>query len=83
MTKLKIKNLNENESKIWKKNISALNSRLTWRCHFIQKLEDLRSIEWKNIHPIYDELERETSYSENFEKWKSGKRPRQTFNESI
>ena len=35
-------------------------------------MEDLRSIEWKNIHPIYDKLERETAYSENFERWKRG-----------
>ena len=58
----------DKEDKIWRKSINAFLSRLRWHCHFIQKLEDLRSIEWKNIHPIYDKLERETSYSENFER---------------
>ena len=57
----------------WQASYNSFLKRLRWHCHFIQKLEDLRSIEWKNIHPIYDRLERETSYSENFERWKSGK----------
>ena len=57
----------------WQASYNSFLKRLRWHCHFIQKLEDLRSIEWKNIHPIYDRLGRETSYSENFERWKSGK----------
>ena len=57
----------------WQASYNSFLKRLRWHCHFIQKLEDLRSIEWENIHPIYDRLERETSYSENFERWKSGK----------
>ena len=58
--------------KNWRASYNSFQKRLRWHCHFIQKLEDLRSIEWKNIHPIYDKLERETSYSENFERWKRG-----------
>ena len=57
----------------WQASYNSFLKRLRWHCHFIQKLEDLRSIEWKNIHPIYDRLEREISYSEKFERWKSGK----------
>ena len=58
--------------KNWKSSYNSFQKRLRWHCHFIQKLEDLNSIEWKNIHPIYDKLKRETAYSENFEKWKRG-----------
>ena len=58
--------------KNWRASYNSFQKRLRWHCHFIQKLEDLRSIEWKNIHPIYDKLERETAYSENFERWKRG-----------
>ena len=58
--------------KNWRASYNSFQKRLRWHCHFIQKLEDLRSIEWKNIHPIYDNLERETAYSKNFERWKLG-----------
>ena len=37
-----------------------------------KKLEDLKSIEWKNIHPVYNKLKRETSHSKNFERWMRG-----------
>ena len=69
------KNRNKTDDKKinWQASYNSFMKRLRWHCHFIQKLEDLRSIEWKNIHPIYDQLERETSYSENFERWKTGK----------
>ncbi len=69
----KNKDLSEYTKKTWQASYNSFLKRLRWHCHFIQKLEDLRSIEWKNIHPIYDKLERETSYSENFERWKRGK----------
>ena len=69
----KNKDLPSDTKRNWQASYNSFLKRLRWHCHFIQKLEDLRSIEWKNIHPIYDKLERETSYSENFERWKHGK----------
>ena len=57
----------------WQSSYNSFQKRLRWHCHFIQKLEDLRSIEWKNIHPIYDKLDRETACTENFVRWKCGK----------
>lgn len=36
--------------------IASLLTRLHWHCHFIQKLEDDPSIEWRNLHPAYDGL---------------------------
>ena len=56
----------------WQASYNSFQKRLRWHCHFIQKLEDLKSIEWKNIHPVYNKLKRETSHSKNFERWMRG-----------
>jgi deoxyribodipyrimidine photo-lyase len=42
------------DSKIWTRNLSAFISRLSWRCHFIQKIEDRPDIEIKAMHPAFD-----------------------------
>ena len=39
--------------------LKAFLSRLHWHCHFIQKLESEPEIEWRNMHPGYDELRTE------------------------
>jgi deoxyribodipyrimidine photo-lyase len=36
--------------------LTAFVSRLYWHCHFIQKLESEPAIEWRNMHPGYDDL---------------------------
>ncbi len=36
--------------------LKSFESRLHWRCHFVQKLESQPSIEFKNMHPAYDQL---------------------------
>lgn len=55
--------------------ISSLNSfkkRLAWHCHFIQKIYDEPTIQYKNLHPAYDGL-RENSFNENFfTSWRDG-----------
>ncbi|MEQ9199373.1 MAG: FAD-binding domain-containing protein, partial [Rhodospirillales bacterium] len=38
---------------LWKQSLSSFSSRLAWHCHFIQKLEDEPSIEFRDIHPAY------------------------------
>ena len=56
----------------WKKNLSAFGSRLAWRCHFIQKIEDHPSIETRCMHPAYEGI-RETDHNEHyFQAWKKG-----------
>ena len=45
--------------------------RLHWHCHFIQKLEDDPTIEFKNMHSLYDGL-REEEFNEKFFVWKNG-----------
>ncbi len=56
-----------------KRSLSAFRSRLSWRCHFIQKLEDQPSIEFKCMHSAYEGM-RSDKVNDNFLKaWKSGK----------
>ena len=40
----------------WRSSISSFLGRLRWHCHFIQKLEDQPSIEWKNMSSSYDNI---------------------------
>ena len=49
-------NLSAEEAKSWKRNLTAFRSRLSWRCHFIQKIEDKPSIEYKCMHSFYESL---------------------------
>jgi len=50
--KLKVQSTN----KVFTKSINAFLSRLYWRSHFIQKLEDEPSIELKSFITLYDEI---------------------------
>ncbi len=34
----------------------AMLTRLSWRCHFVQKLEDQPDIEFKTMHPYFDDI---------------------------
>lgn len=43
-------------TRYWKNSLKAFESRLWWHCHFIQKLEDQPDMEWRNLHPAYNEL---------------------------
>ncbi len=52
--------------------LKSFESRLHWRCHFVQKLEDQPSIEFKNIHPAYDQLRTQALDPHIFSAWKSG-----------
>jgi deoxyribodipyrimidine photo-lyase len=40
----------------WKTALRSFNSRLHWRDHFIQKLEDEPEIEWRSFIPAFDDL---------------------------
>lgn len=44
----------EAEKANWKRNLSAFNSRISWRCHFIQKLEDQPALEKLCMHPAFE-----------------------------
>ncbi len=45
-----------NSAKNFKKSLEFFLARLHWQSHFIQKLEDDPSIEWKNLNPEFDSI---------------------------
>lgn len=55
-----------------KRNLEQFISRLSWRDHFIQKLESDMRYEKVNINKAFDKLDREMNV-EYFEAWKDGK----------
>lgn len=56
----------------WAASLRAFESRLHWRCHFIQKLEDEPQIEFQNFVRAYDGL-REDEFDEGrFAAWQRG-----------
>ena len=69
---IKKNSLIEHEKKIWKKNLTALSARLSWRCHFIQKLESQPSIEYKCMHSFYENLRKDSFNIEHYTAWKNG-----------
>ena len=42
----------------WRGSLNSFQGRLHWHCHFMQKLEDAPEIEWRNLHPAADVLDR-------------------------
>ena len=65
-------NLDNEEVRSWKRNLSAFGSRLSWRCHFIQKIEDQPEIEFKCMHPAFEGM-REAEHNERlFQAWRTG-----------
>ena len=72
LIKIKKESLLENEKKTWNKNLSSVISRLSWRCHFIQKLESRPSIEFKCMHPFYDGLRENNFDIKYYNAWKKG-----------
>ena len=42
----------------WRGSLRSFEARLHWHCHFMQKLEDAPRIEWANLHPAADALDR-------------------------
>ncbi|MBE0482366.1 MAG: deoxyribodipyrimidine photo-lyase [Bacterioplanes sp.] len=62
----------EARSARWQQSLAAVISRLWWHCHFIQKLEDQPDMEWRNLHPAYDELRTQTQI-EHLLAWQEGR----------
>ena len=55
-----------------KRGLSAFSSRLSWRCHFIQKLEDQPSIENKCMHSSYEGMREKKSNTDKLKAWETG-----------
>ena len=56
-----------------KKNISAFLSRLAWRCHFVQKLEQQPQIEFECMHNAFEGMREPHHNQAFFEAWKTGR----------
>ena len=52
--------------------LKSFESRLHWRCHFMQKLESEPRIEFENMHRGYDGLRERGSFPSGFEAWRRG-----------
>ena len=48
--------LSKDEAGRWGRNLSAFASRLSWRCHFVQKIEDQPAIEFAAMHPAFEAM---------------------------
>ena len=65
--------LSDDEHKAWRRNLSAFGSRLSWRCHFIQKIEDQPEIEFQCMHSAFEGI-RESEHNEEYHAaWKEGR----------
>ena len=60
------------EKKYFLRNLSAFNSRLAWRCHFIQKIEDQPLIETKCMHPAFENLRENEHDDKKYQAWSTG-----------
>ena len=67
-----LKNNSLTENKSWIRSIRSFIKRLHWHCHFIQKLEDDYTIEFKNMHSLYDGLREKEFNKKLFIAWKNG-----------
>lgn len=67
------KGLDESEIKAWKRNLSAFGSRLSWRCHFIQKIEDQPSIEFRCMHKAFEGMRESGHNEEYYQAWATGR----------
>ncbi|MEQ8602331.1 MAG: FAD-binding domain-containing protein [Marivibrio sp.] len=58
---------------LWPAALNALDGRLHWHCHFIQKLESAPEIEWRNMHPGFDGMREDAFDAERFKAWTEGR----------
>ncbi|WP_119167285.1 FAD-binding domain-containing protein [Algihabitans albus] len=56
----------------WCGSLSSFVGRLHWHCHFMQKLEDGPEIEFDNLHPAYDALDKPLDMAR-FQAWCGGR----------
>ncbi|MEM1305611.1 MAG: deoxyribodipyrimidine photo-lyase/cryptochrome family protein, partial [Planctomycetota bacterium] len=56
----------------WLQSLSAFQSRLSWHCHFMQKLEDEPRIELENMNRAFDGLREDEFDEARFDAWRRG-----------
>jgi len=55
------------------RNLWAFLSRLAWRCHFVQKLEQQPCIEFRCMHPAFEGMREDSFNDAYFDAWKQGR----------
>ena len=60
------------ERKRFGRNLTAFSSRLAWRCHFIQKIEDQPEIEIHCMHPLFEGLREGYHDEAKYQAWATG-----------
>lgn len=63
----------EADAQSYRKNLGAFLSRLAWRCHFVQKLEQQPDIEFRCTHPAFEGMREPHFNADFFEAWKTGR----------
>lgn len=61
------------ELKAWQRSLKAVQSRLHWHCHFMQKLEDEPAIEFHNMLRAADGLRENEISAERLAAWQAGR----------
>jgi len=61
------------ELKAWQRSLKAVQSRLHWHCHFMQKLEDEPAIEFHNMLRSADGLRENEISAERLTAWQTGR----------
>lgn len=56
----------------WAASVKSFRSRLAWRDHFMQKLEDEPALEWRCLHPAYAGLRPEVADAARLQAWMAG-----------
>jgi deoxyribodipyrimidine photo-lyase len=54
------------------RNLSAFSSRLAWRCHFVQKIEDQPAIETRCMHPAFEGIRENDHNEDHYQAWATG-----------
>ena len=57
----------------WAGSLASFQSRLSWHCHFMQKLEDEPDLEFRNLNRAYDGLREDEFNREYFAAWCEGR----------
>ncbi|MEQ9693693.1 FAD-binding domain-containing protein [Shimia sp. SDUM112013] len=56
----------------WSGSFKSFQSRLAWRDHFMQKLEDQPALEWQCLHSAYEGMRPEIPDAERLDRWCEG-----------
>jgi deoxyribodipyrimidine photo-lyase len=68
-----LKALPDKDAVSMRRNLSAFMSRLAWHCHFIQKLEQQPSLEFKCTHPAFEGMREPYFRDDFFKAWQEGR----------